>query len=114
MNFYPELHTYCLKPCNLSTVKYEICIAKSNKSELWNHLSYRGVPYRFEVRSQTFRKNCKTLRSQPQNPTSIVIGPQRPWKAQVRVLKKCPVSPIDAKNSFGFFVQFLGLAWTSR
>ena len=26
-------------------------IAKSNKSELWNHLSYRGLPYLFEVRS---------------------------------------------------------------
>ena len=28
-------------------------IAKSNKSELWNRLSYRGLPYHFEVRSQT-------------------------------------------------------------
>ena len=28
-------------------------IAKSNKSELWNLLSYRGLPYLFEVRSQT-------------------------------------------------------------
>ena len=28
-------------------------IAKSNKSELWNRLSYRGLPYLFEVRSQT-------------------------------------------------------------
>ena len=24
-------------------------IEKSNKSELWNHLSYRGLPYHFEV-----------------------------------------------------------------
>ena len=24
-------------------------IAKSNKSELWNHLSYRGLPFLFEV-----------------------------------------------------------------
>ena len=28
-------------------------LAKSNKSELWNRLSYRGLPYHFEVRSQT-------------------------------------------------------------
>ena len=28
-------------------------IEKSNKSELWNRLSYRGLPYHFEVRSQT-------------------------------------------------------------
>ena len=28
-------------------------LAKSNKSELWNRLSYRGLPYLFEVRSQT-------------------------------------------------------------
>ena len=27
-------------------------LAKSNKSELWNRLSYRGLPYHFEVRSQ--------------------------------------------------------------
>ena len=60
-------------------------IAKSNKSELWNNLSYRGLPYLFEVRSQTLRNNCKILRSQPQNSTSIVIWPQRPRKAQVRI-----------------------------
>ena len=60
-------------------------IAKSNKSELWNHLSYRGLPYLFEVRSQTFRNNHKISRSQPQNSTSIVIRPQRPRKAQVRI-----------------------------
>ena len=51
-------------------------IAKSNKSELWNHLSYRGLPYLFEVRSQTFRNNSKISRSQPQNSTSIVLWPQ--------------------------------------
>ena len=51
-------------------------LAKSNKSELWNCL-----PYLFEVRSQTFRNNCKVSRLQPQNSTSIVICPQRPRKA---------------------------------
>ena len=42
-------------------------LAKSNKSELWNHLSYRGLPYHFEVRSQSFRNDCQISRSQPQN-----------------------------------------------
>ena len=30
-------------------------IKKTNKSELWNRLSYRGLPYFFEVGSQTFK-----------------------------------------------------------
>ena len=30
-------------------------IAKSNKSELWNRLSYRSLPYLFDMRSQTLR-----------------------------------------------------------
>ena len=64
-------------------------IAKSYKSELWNRLSYRGLPYLFEVRSQTLRNNCKISRLQPQNSTSIVIRPQRPRKATVRIRKKC-------------------------
>ena len=34
-------------------------ILKSNKSELWNCLSYRGLPYFFEVGSKTFRKITK-------------------------------------------------------
>ena len=45
-------------------------IAKSNKSEIWNCLSYRGLPYLFEVRSQTFCNSCKLSRSQPQNLTT--------------------------------------------
>jgi hypothetical protein len=60
-------------------------IAKSNKSELRNRLSYRGLSYLFEVRSQTFRNYCKISRSQPQNSTLIVIRPQRPRKATVRI-----------------------------
>ena len=32
-------------------------IEKSNKSELWNRLSYRGLPYHFEVRSQSLFYN---------------------------------------------------------
>ena len=34
-------------------------IAKSNKSELWNRLSYRGLPYLFKFRRQTFSNNCE-------------------------------------------------------
>ena len=51
-------------------------IKKINKSELWNCLSNRGLPYFFEVGSQTFRNDCKISRSQPQNSTSIVLWPQ--------------------------------------
>ena len=40
-------------------------------------MSYRGLPY-LEVRSQTFRNNCKIWRSQPQNSISIVHWPQWP------------------------------------
>ena len=56
-------------------------IAKSNRSELWNRLSYRGLPYLFKVRSQTFRNNCKILRPQFQNSILIAIQLQRPHKA---------------------------------
>ena len=41
-------------------------LAKSNKSELWNRLLYRGLPYHFEVKSQSSRNDCKSWRSQPQ------------------------------------------------
>jgi hypothetical protein len=34
-------------------------IAKSNKSELGNRLSYRGLLYLFEVRNQTYRNDYK-------------------------------------------------------
>ena len=38
----------------LTRVSHFGTIKKTNKSELWNHLSYRGLPYFFEVGSQTF------------------------------------------------------------
>ena len=41
-------------------------VAKSNKSELLNRLSYRGLPYHFEVRRKSVRNDCKISRSQPQ------------------------------------------------
>ena len=39
----------------LTTVSPWGTIKKSNQSEFWNCLSYRGLPYFFEVGSQTFR-----------------------------------------------------------
>ena len=39
----------------LTRVSLWSTIKKSNQSELWNCLSYRGLPYFFEVGSQTFR-----------------------------------------------------------
>jgi hypothetical protein len=63
-------------------------ISKSNKSELWNRLSYRGLPYFFEVGSQTFRNDYKTSRSQPQNSTSIVLWPQWPQKWSFVIFQK--------------------------
>ena len=94
-------------------------IAKSNKSELWNRLSYRGLPYLFEVRSQKFRNDCQILRSQPQNLEAKCHSTSTTSKGLSENLKKMswhnPVSPKDAKNSILFFVQFFfGLAWTCR
>ena len=59
-------------------------VAKSNKSELLNRLSYRGLPNFFEVGSQTFW----ILRSQPQNLTSIVLWPQWPQKMVLPYISK--------------------------
>ena len=58
-------------------------ISKSNKSELWNRLSYF-----FEVGSQTFRNDYKILRSQPQNSTSIILWPQWPQKRPFLTFQK--------------------------
>ena len=81
-------------------------IAKSNKSELWNHLSYRGLPYLFEVRSQTFRNDYKILRSQPQNSTLIVLWPQWPQKRHEKNLKiasyQCKSSKYSQWTRMGF------------
>jgi hypothetical protein len=59
----------------------------TNKSELWNRLSYRGLTYFFEVGSQTFRNDYKISRSQPQTSTSIVLknGPNKHFE---NILKK--------------------------
>ena len=59
----------------------------SRGSEHWNRLSYRGLPYLFKGRSQTFRNNCKISRSQPENSTFFIIRPQQPRKTKVRIWK---------------------------
>ena len=85
-------------------------LAKSNKSELWNRLSYRGLPYHFEVRSQSFRKDCKSWRSQRQKFNLDFHSTSTTSKGLSENSKKMswvnPVFPIDTKNSIGFFVQF--------
>ena len=48
-------------------------IAESNKSELWNHLSFRSLPYIFEVKSSIFRDNKNSG--------------QKPRKAPLRISK---------------------------
>ena len=89
-------------------------LAKSNKSELWNRLSYRGLPYLFEVRSQTFRNDCQISRSEPQNLEADCHSTSTASKGLSENLKKMswhyPVSPIEAKNSIPFFVQFFGVS----
>ena len=85
-------------------------IEKSNKSELWNRLSYRGLPYHFEVRSQSFRNDCQISRSQPQNLEADFHSTSTSSKGPSENLKKMswhnPVYPINAKNSIPFSVQF--------
>ena len=85
-------------------------IEKSNKSELWNRLSYRGLPYQFEVRSQSFRNDCQISRSQPQNLEADFHSTSTTSKGLSENSKKKswvnPVFPIDTENSIGFIVQF--------
>ena len=85
-------------------------LAKSNKSELWNRLSHRGLPYLFEVRSQSVRNDFKISRSQPQNSEANFHLTSTTSKSLSENLKKmswdCPVFPIDAKNGINFLVQF--------
>ena len=89
-------------------------MAKSNKSELWNRLSYRGLPYLFEVRSQTLRNNCQISRSQPQNLEADFHSTSTTSKGPTENLKKMswdnPVCPIDAKKALVFWCHFF---WVS-
>ena len=75
-------------------------------------MSYRGLPYLFEVRRQKFRNDCQILRSQPQNLEADCHSTSTTSKGLSKNSKKMswnnPVSPIDAKNNIAFFVQFFG------
>jgi hypothetical protein len=78
--------SFLLSP-NVSNAKRKT--SKSNKSELWNRFSYRGLPYFFEVGSQTFRTDYKILKLQPQNSTLIVLnglknGPPKHFKNSLK------------------------------
>ncbi len=64
-------------------------IAKSNKSELWNRLSYRGLPYLFEVRSQTLKNNITLSRSRHQNLTNRGHSTSMTSKGHTENKKKC-------------------------
>ena len=85
-------------------------VAKSNKSELLNRLSYRGLPYHFEVRRKSVRNDCKISRSQPQKFDLDFHSTSTTSKGPTENSKKMswdnPVCSIDTKNSIGFFVQF--------
>ena len=85
-------------------------LAESNKSELWNRLSYRGPPYLFEVRSQTVRNDCKISEVTASKFNLDFHSTSTTSKGLSENLKKMswdhPVFPIDARNSIGFFVQF--------
>ena len=85
-------------------------LAKSNKSELWNRLSYKGIPYIFEVRSQTVRNDCKISEVTASKFDLDFHSTSTTSKGLSENLKKMswdhPVFPIDARNSIGFFVQF--------
>jgi hypothetical protein len=74
--------------CSLVSIA-KVNIAKSNKSELWNCLSYRGLPYLFEVWIQIFIVGWNFLKKLDQNSTSNVIWPQlkRPnWEFKKNVI----------------------------
>ena len=65
-------------------------------------MSYRGLPYHFEVRGKTFRNDCKIWRSQPQKFNIDCHLTSTTSKCLSENLKKMSwdnlVSPIDAKK----------------
>ena len=85
-------------------------VAKSNKSELLNRLSYRGLPYHFEVRRKSVRNDCKISRSQPQKFDLDFHSTSTTSKGLTENSKKMswdnPIFPIETKNTMVFFVQF--------
>ena len=69
-----DWYVFSIAPQRLSLVSNaKRKISKSNKSELWNRLSYRGLPYFFEITSQTFRNDYKIWWSQHQNSTRLSL-----------------------------------------
>ena len=62
-------------------------------------MSYRGLPYFFEVGSHTFRNDCK--RSQPQNSTWIVLWPQWPQNGPCKCFE-------NSLKSFEIFQILMG------
>ena len=75
----------------------------SNKSELPNRLSYRGLPYLFEVRSQIFEKIQSKFNIERHSTLATEKGLSENLK---KMSCDNPLSSIDAKKSIGFFVQF--------
>ena len=85
-------------------------LAKSNKSELSNRLSYRGLPYLFEVRSQSVRNDCKISEVTASKFNLDFHSTSTTSKGISENLKKMswdhPIFPIDARNSIGFLCKF--------
>ena len=63
----------------LFIVPQRLTLVSNAKSQINKNFG-TGLPYFFEVGSQTFRNDYKISRSQPQNSTSIVLWPQWPQK----------------------------------
>ena len=80
------------------------------QSQINQNLSYRGLPYHFEVRRKSVRNDCKISRLQPQkfdldfHATSTTS--KGPTENSKKMLWDNLVFPIDTKNSIGFFVPF--------
>ena len=82
---------------------------KLNKSELWNYLTYRGLPYIFEVGSSISYNRYKKSETKSQNSTSNIHHPEGPENLKILSWDN-PVSPIDAENSISFFLyNFFGV-----
>ena len=84
---------------------------KLNKSELLNHLTYRGLPYIFEVgtwQQYFIQLDIKKSETKSQNSTSNIHHPQGPENLKILSWDN-PVSPIDAENRISFLYNFFGV-----
>ena len=82
-------------------------IVKTNKSRVWNHLSYRGLflPFRGEElhvqeQLQNFKVAASKINIDPHLNSTTSKELSENFKKKLR---DNPVSPIDAKNSISFF-----------